>query len=55
MTDAEKLSQVKSLMNITDTDFDAHAVFLSFAQSRYIELAIFGQNAGRRDGCASAV
>ena len=44
MTDAEKLSQVKSLMNITDTDFDAQlAVFLSFAQSEILSWLYSGK------------
>ena len=37
MTDAEKLAQVKSLMNITGTDLDAQlAVFLSFAKNEIL-------------------
>ena len=37
MTDLEKLAQVKSLMNITGTDFDAQlAVFLSFAKNEIL-------------------
>lgn len=37
MTTAEKLAQVKSLMNITDTDLDAQlAVFLSFAKNEIL-------------------
>lgn len=37
MTDAEKLEQVKSLMNITGTDLDAQlAVFLSFAKNEIL-------------------
>ncbi|MFA5675450.1 MAG: phage head-tail connector protein [Christensenellales bacterium] len=37
MSDAEKLAQVKSLMNITDTDLDAQlAVFLSFAKNEIL-------------------
>ena len=37
MSDAEKLAQVKSLMNITGTDLDAQlAVFLSFAKSEIL-------------------
>lgn len=44
MTDAEKLSQVKSLMNITGTDFDAQlAVFLSFAQSEILSWLYSGK------------
>lgn len=44
MTDAEKLSQVKSLMNITGTDFDAQlAVFLSFAQSEILNWLYSGK------------
>lgn len=37
MSDAEKLAQVKSLMNITGTDLDAQlAVFLSFAKNEIL-------------------
>ena len=37
MFDAEKLAQVKSLMNITGTDLDAQlAVFLSFAKNEIL-------------------
>ena len=37
MTDAEKLAQVKSLMNITGTDLDAQlAVFLTFAKNEIL-------------------
>jgi hypothetical protein len=37
MSDAEKLAQVKSLMNITSTDLDAQlAVFLSFAKNEIL-------------------
>ena len=37
MSDAEKLEQVKSLMNITGTDLDAQlAVFLSFAKNEIL-------------------
>lgn len=37
MSDAEKLAQVKSLMNITDADLDAQlAVFLSFAKNEIL-------------------
>ena len=37
MSDAEKLEQVKSLMNITSTDLDAQlAVFLSFAKNEIL-------------------
>ena len=44
MTDAEKLSQVKSLMNITDTDFDAQlAVYLSLAKSEILSWLYSGK------------
>ena len=44
MTDAEKLAQVKSLMNITDTGSDAQlAVFLSFAQSEILNWLYSGK------------
>ena len=44
MTDAEKLAQVKSLMNITDTGSDAQlAVFLSFAQSEILSWLYSGK------------
>ena len=37
MTDAEKLAQVKSLMNITGADMDAQlAVFLTFAKNEIL-------------------
>ncbi len=37
MSDAEKLAQVKSLMNITGTDLDAQlAVFLTFAKNEIL-------------------
>ena len=51
MTDAEKLAQVKSLMNITGTDLDAQlAVFLSFAKN---EIRLF-ITASRRYRCSGA-
>ena len=44
MTDAEKLAQVKSLMNITGTGSDAQlAVFLSFAQSEILSWLYSGK------------
>ena len=54
MTDAEKISQVKSLMNITGTGLDAQlAVFLTFAKNEILAWLYSGKTPdGVTDGPA---